>query len=99
MSSFKPVIITTTNIKESLAGFCKEHSCELESINFDIIGFNTFYNKRPSTQCVQLTAERKRQIIHIKNLTNNDISLKEQYKIKIYPRTAIKGVNRLLNFG
>lgn len=96
MSSFKPIVITTTNVQESLKGICKQYQFDMDQINFDIIGFNTFYNKLPSTQWIPITPDKRRQIIHIKNLTNSEISLKEQYKLKVYLKEFPKGCHPLI---
>ena len=96
MSYFTPFVTTTADVKETLKEFAASNNVSLEKVTFDILSFTTYYSKLPSTKWIALEPEKRSLMMHVKNLSDENIYLKEQYKIKIYPKDFEKSCTPLI---
>lgn len=97
---FTPVVRTATSVPKTLLEFSKERKINIQLIDFELISFETL-TKHDSDTEYEIIEDTKN--ISDEDLLNDELDIRQEYSIKIFPKEKSKpqdlklscGVNKL----
>ncbi len=92
--NFTPVIRTSHSIPHSLLEFAKERKLATKSIDFELLSFSTLL-QREGEKSYELISDPS--VITLEELHNPLTSIKQEYSIKIKPKSTKTSISLVLN--
>ncbi len=103
-TDFKSIIVDTENVNQELKNISAAKNIPLNSIDFSLISYKSVFKTHKDEEWMEITKKNLFQFRDEDFLLNNELQIKQQYKIEIYkkdneesfPLEIVLGANKYL---